>query len=59
VSNAPKCPLNNCVIIVQKVVVKLKLFKNVFATGGNNVVETSDVHSAPGISIGLGSLFAT
>ena len=37
-SNAPKCPLNNDVSIVQKHVVKLsKYFNNVFATGENNV----------------------
>ena len=43
VSNAHKCPLNNGVSIVQKLVVKLSntstKLDNVFATGGNNIVE--------------------
>jgi hypothetical protein len=44
-SNALKCPLDNGVSLVQKLVVKLsntstKLDK-VFATGGNNIVEVA------------------
>ena len=42
-SNVPKCPLDNGVSIVQKLVVKLSntstKLDNVFATGGNNIVE--------------------
>ena len=42
-SNAPKCPLENDVSIVQKLDVKLSItstkLDNVFATGGNNIVE--------------------
>jgi len=34
-----KMSLNNGVFIVQKLVVTLKHFDNVFATGGNNIVE--------------------
>ena len=41
-SNAPKCPLENGVFIVQKLDVKLSntstKLDNVFATGGNNIV---------------------
>ena len=42
-SNAPKCPLENGVSIVQKLNVKLSntltKLDNVFAIGGNNIVE--------------------
>ena len=42
-SNAPKCPLDNGVSIVEKLVVKLSntstKLDSVFATGGNNIVE--------------------
>ena len=42
-SNAPKCPLDNGVSIIQQLVVKLSntsiKLDNVFATGGNNIVE--------------------
>ena len=37
-SNAPKFPLNNCVHN-SKTCQTLKHFDNVFATGGNNIVE--------------------
>ena len=38
-SNASKCPLNNGMSIVQNCCQTPKHFDNVFATGGNNIVE--------------------
>ena len=38
-SNTPKCPLKRCVRRSKSCCQTLKHFDNVFATGGNNIVE--------------------